>query len=111
MVACPRNQLYLEHEVAGFWRSLAVSGRAQHSSQIALQSDLQATAGGLEHDRFDQSSNGVGCTRTALCVLQGVTEAGDLLPIDIGHLRMQQLRHLWCLEVSLQLGLSGFERQ
>jgi hypothetical protein len=31
LVAGPRNQLYLEHEVAGFWRPPAVYGRAQHS--------------------------------------------------------------------------------
>ena len=59
LVACPRNQLYLDHEVAGIWRPLAVSGRTQHSRQIALQRDLQALAIGLEQDRFDQRSDGL----------------------------------------------------
>jgi hypothetical protein len=31
LVASPRNQLYLDQEVAGIWRPLAVSGRVQHS--------------------------------------------------------------------------------
>jgi hypothetical protein len=48
----------LDQEVAGIWRPLAVSGRAQHPNQIALQRDLQAIAIGLEQDRFDQRSDG-----------------------------------------------------
>ena len=57
MVASPRNQLYLDHEVAGIWRPLAVSGGAQHSRQVALQRDLQVLAIGLEQDRFDQRAD------------------------------------------------------
>jgi len=85
VVACPRNQLYLEHEVAGFCRPLAVSGSARHSSQVALQRDLQLIAVRLEQDRFDQPSNGIRSAGAPFFLLQGVTEAGDLLPIDIGH--------------------------
>jgi hypothetical protein len=36
LVASPRNQLYLDHEVACLWRPLRVSGCTQHSRQIAL---------------------------------------------------------------------------
>lgn len=55
-VARPRNQLYLDHEVAGIWRPHPVSGRAQHPRQMALQCDLQALAMGLEHDRLEERS-------------------------------------------------------
>jgi hypothetical protein len=36
LVASPRYQLYLDHEVACLWRPLRVSGCTQHSRQIAL---------------------------------------------------------------------------
>ncbi len=58
LVASRRNQLYLDHEVAGIWRPFAVSGRAQHSCEIALQRDFQAVPIGLEQDGFDQCANG-----------------------------------------------------
>ena len=42
----------MDQEVAGIWRPLAVSGRTQHSRQIALQRDLQLVAAFLvEADR------------------------------------------------------------
>jgi hypothetical protein len=44
LVAPPRNQLFLDHEVAGIWRPLRLSERTPHPSQIALQRDLQLTA-------------------------------------------------------------------
>ena len=94
LVASPRNQLYLDQEVAGIGRPLAVSGRTQHPRQIALQRDLQLVAIGLEHDRFDECSNGVRCARAALLALQRQTEVANLLAIDVGHSRVQQLRHL-----------------
>jgi hypothetical protein len=48
----------------------------------------------LEHDRLDECSNGVRGTRATLLVLQRQTEAANFLAIDVGHSRMQQLRHL-----------------
>ena len=41
------------------WRPLAISGRVQHSRQIALQRHLQLVAIGLEQDRLDEGANGV----------------------------------------------------
>ena len=109
LVASPRNQLHLEQEVAGFQRPLAVSGRAQHSCQVAFQRDLQSLAVGLQQDCLDQPSNGIRCAGTAFFMLQRVTEAADVLAIDIGHPRMKQLRHLRRFKVPLQLRLAGFE--
>ena len=40
-VAGPRNQPYLDHEVAGIWRPLAVSGRGLYFCQGALRSQPQ----------------------------------------------------------------------
>ena len=73
LAARPRNQLYLDHEVAGIWRPLAVSGRTQHTGQITLQRDLEALAIGLEQDCFDQSSDGLSRARPALFALQRQT--------------------------------------
>ena len=50
LVARPRNQLYLDHEVAGIWRPLAVSGRTKHPRKVALEGDLQALAIRLKQD-------------------------------------------------------------
>jgi hypothetical protein len=70
----PRNQLYLDQEVAGIWRPLAVSGCAEHSRQVALQGDVQALAIGLEHDGLDECSNGVRRARPTVLALQRQTE-------------------------------------
>jgi hypothetical protein len=94
LVASPRNQLYLDQEVARIWRPLAVSGRTQHPRQISLQRDSQLIANGCEQDRFDQRSDGLSGARAALLALQRQTEAANLLAIDVGHARVQQLRHL-----------------
>jgi hypothetical protein len=109
LVARPRNQLYLDYEVAGIWRPLRVSGRTQHSRQVALQRDFQLVAIGFEQDRFDERSNGVRCARAALFALQRQTEAPNLLAIDVGHSRVQQLRHLRRVEARLQFGFPGLE--
>ena len=110
-VASPRNQLYLDQEVAGIWRPLAVSGRTQHPRQVALPRDVQARAIGLEHDRLDECSNGFRRAQAALLGFQSKTKAADLLAIDVGHARVQQLWHLGSVEPRLQFGFPGFERQ
>ena len=46
----PPHPTLMDHEVAGIWRPLRVSGRAQHSREIATQRDLQALAIWLEND-------------------------------------------------------------
>src|SRR5215213_6661758 len=75
MVARPRNQLYLDHEVAGIGRPLSVSGRAQHSCQVALQCDSQLVAIALENNGLDQRTNRVYGAGAALLALQGGTKA------------------------------------
>ena len=88
-VARPRNQLYLDHEVAaGIWRPYAVSGCAQHPRQVTLQRDLQALAIRLEQDPFDQRPDGFSRPRATLLALQRKTEATNLLAIDVGHSRV-----------------------
>ena len=91
-VARPRNQLYLDREVADIWRPLAVSGRTQHSARSPFSRDLQLVAIGFEQDRFDQRSNGVHRCSAALLALQRETEAADLLALHVRHTREQQLR-------------------
>jgi hypothetical protein len=76
--------------------------------EVALQRDLQSVAIGLEHDCLDECSNGVRRARAALFALQRQTEAPNLLAIDVGHARVQQLRHLASVEPRLQLGLPRF---
>ena len=56
----------MDHEVAGIWRPLAVSGRAQHSRQVALQRDFQFVAFRFEHDGFDERSNRLHGARATL---------------------------------------------
>ena len=87
-LARPRNQLSLDHEVACVWRPLRVSGRTQHSCQVALQRDIQALAIGLDRDGLDERSNGVRRVRAALFALQRQTEPPNLLAIDVGHARV-----------------------
>ena len=53
LVASPRNQSNRHEEVACFGRPLAVSGRAQHPRQVALQRHLQLFAVGFEQDRLE----------------------------------------------------------
>ena len=82
LVASPRNQLYLDQEVAGIWRPLAACGRAQHSRQVALQCDLQLIAVGFEQGDLDQRTDGVHGARAAFVALQRAT--GGSRPSDDG---------------------------
>lgn len=65
----PSNQLHSDQEVAGCWRPLAVSGRTQHSCQVALQRDPQLVALRFEQDGLDERTNGLHGARAALLVL------------------------------------------
>jgi hypothetical protein len=67
----PATIFNLDQEVARLWRPLAVSGRAQHSRQIALQRDLQLVAVGFEQDDLDQRTNGLYSSRAAVLALKG----------------------------------------
>jgi hypothetical protein len=62
----PATSFILDQEVAGIWRPLAVSGRTQHSRQVALQRDLQLVALRFEQDGLDQRTNGFHGVRAAL---------------------------------------------
>jgi hypothetical protein len=76
---------------------------------IPAKSHLQLVAIGFEHDRLDECSNGIRCASAALLAFRSETAAANLLAIDVGHSRMQQLRHLWGVEARLKFHVPGFE--
>ena len=73
-----------------------------------LKGEYRNRAIGLEHDGFDERSNGLHSAHATLLAFQGEAEAADLLAIDVGHPGVQQLRHLRCVEAGLQFGLPRF---
>jgi hypothetical protein len=80
-------------------------------AQVVLQRDFQLIAIGLEHEGLDQRTNGLHGACAALRALQRKAQAPNLLAIDVGHPRVQQLRHLRSVETRLQFDFPRFERE
>jgi len=86
VVACPRNQRYLQplSVPAG-----AVAGQRQDAGEIAGKLDLQASVLRDEPDRLDQAADRRRGLRAQLRPVQLLMQAGDLVAIDLGEIGME----------------------
>jgi hypothetical protein len=76
LVASPRNHRYLQFEVAG------------------LRRPSRAPCGGCQDDGVDEAADGFSGFGPRVGMLERLREAGHLLPVELGHSRMQERRWL-----------------
>jgi len=79
---------------------LPISRLWQHPCQIAFERDLEAFAIWLQQVASISPRMASGGGDASIFVLKRLDQIGHFRAIDVGHCRVQELRHLWRGDVS-----------